>query len=145
MDYKSKGAENAIRLAVILDGNNTIYAMPAADGSPEPDTTPFVSDEVVMEDVLTGFKVDTVHKYTIVMWIEGDDPECVNDIIGGSVRFSMDFDTGESRDVTIVEFIKNLPLFRGAVDEDGMGSKDEKEGLWDDSQNETQTENVEQN
>ncbi len=138
VDYKSKGAENAVRLAVILDGDRTIYAMPAADGGPEPGTVPFASDTLVMESTLSDFKIDEIHKYTIVMWLEGDDPECVNDIIGGSVRFSMDFDTGESREVPLIDFIKNLPLFRGAVKDDALGSKDEKEGLWDDTTAETE-------
>ena len=150
MDYKSKGAENAVRLAVILDGQNIVYAMPAKDGSAEPGTVAFLSDQLVMEDVLEDFKVDDVHKYTVVMWIEGDDPECINDIIGGSVRLSMDFDTGESREVSLVELIKNLPLFRGAVEDDGLGNKDEKEGLWDESNNQaaedtTESVNTEQN
>ena len=150
MDYKSKGAENAVRLAVILDGEKTIYAMPAKNGEAEPDTTPFESDTIVMQNVLKDFKIDAIHKYTIVMWLEGDDPECINDIIGGSVRFSMDFDTGESRDVSLWEFIKNLPLFRGAAEDDGLGSKDNKDGLWADgnkntSQSTEQTENSEQN
>lgn len=151
VDYKSKGAENAIRITLFRDGERTIYAMPAADGSAEPMTVPFVSDTLVMEDVLKDFKVDDVHKYTIVMWIEGDDPECLNDIIGGSVRFSMDFDTGESKEVSIVELIKNLPLFRGAIEDDSLGSKDEKEGLWDEgtenesSQQPAETIDTEQN
>lgn len=148
MDYKSKGAENAIRLALIFDGQRTVYAMPSANGNAEPQTVAFLSDKIVMETVLEDFKVDDVHKYTIVMWVEGDDPECINDIIGGSVRFSMDFDTGESRDVTFVELIKNLPLFRGAIKDDSLGSKDDREGLWDDSNNGAETAesvNTEQN
>lgn len=130
MDYKSKGAEKAVRMAIIKDGENKVYAAPAADGRAEPGTVVFASDKIVMEDVLKDFKIDAVHKYTIVMWIDGDDPECVNDIIGGSVRFSMDFDTGESRDVSLIELIKELPLFRGAIEDDGVGSKDDREGLW---------------
>lgn len=130
MIYKSKGAENAIRIAVIKDGANTVYAMPAASGRPEPDTVPFVSDKIVMEDTLENFKIDDVHKYTIVMWIDGDDPECVNDIIGGSVRFQMDFDTGESREVSFIELIKELPLFRGAIEDDSLGDKDDRAKPW---------------
>ncbi len=26
-----------------------------------------------------------IHKYTVVMWLEGDDPECTNDLIGSSI------------------------------------------------------------
>ncbi len=131
MEYKSKGAENAIRLAIIRDGVRTVYATPAKDGGAEPNTVPFKDDRYVMEEAVENFKVDDVHKYTIVMWIDGDDPECVDDIIGGSVRFSMSFDTGESRDVSLVDFVKNLPLFRGAAEEGGLGDKNDREGLWE--------------
>ncbi len=31
------------------------------------------------------------HKYTVVIWLEGDDPECVNDIIGGHLGLQMNF------------------------------------------------------
>lgn len=151
MIYKSKGAENAIRMAIIRDGENKIYAMPAADGGAEPDTIPFVSDSIVMEDTIEDFKIDTVHKYTIVMWIDGDDPECINDIIGGSVRFQMDFDTGESREVSLIELIKELPLFRGAVEDDSLGDKNDRAEPWKDgegqapeNENEAETENLAQ-
>ncbi len=25
-------------------------------------------------------------KYTVVIWLEGEDPECVNDILGGTIE-----------------------------------------------------------
>ena len=28
-------------------------------------------------------KVGEVHKYTIVMWLEGDDPDCNDELVGG--------------------------------------------------------------
>ena len=30
-----------------------------------------------------------VHKYTIVVWLEGDDPDCTNDLIGKHIGFEM--------------------------------------------------------
>jgi len=30
-----------------------------------------------------------VHKYTVVIWLEGDDPDCTDELIGGHV--GMDF------------------------------------------------------
>ena len=34
-------------------------------------------------------KVGEVHKYTVVVWIEGDDPDCTNDLIGERIGFEM--------------------------------------------------------
>ena len=30
-----------------------------------------------------------VDKYTVVIWLEGNDPECINDIIGGELKMQM--------------------------------------------------------
>lgn len=32
-----------------------------------------------------------VHKYTVVFWLEGDDPDCTNDLIGGHLGVDMQF------------------------------------------------------
>ena len=28
-------------------------------------------------------------RFTIIFWLEGEDPDCVNDILGGKVKFEM--------------------------------------------------------
>ena len=35
------------------------------------------------------FKVGDINKYTIVIWVEGDDPECVDALIGGEIKMHM--------------------------------------------------------
>ena len=35
------------------------------------------------------FKVGDIDKYTIVIWVEGDDPECKNNLIGGEIKMHM--------------------------------------------------------
>jgi hypothetical protein len=32
-----------------------------------------------------------ISKYTIVLWIEGSDPECTDNILGGEFKVHMDF------------------------------------------------------
>lgn len=44
---------------------------------------PFESDSVVAKRTSENVAPGDVHKYTIVMWLEGDDPDCNNDIVGG--------------------------------------------------------------
>ena len=31
-------------------------------------------------------------KYTVVFWLEGDDPDCTNDLIGAHIGMQMDFE-----------------------------------------------------
>ena len=82
---------------LIKNGEETVYAK-AKKGStePEPDTTAFLSDTHVLSNTIEGFKPGDVDKYTVVIWLEGNDPECVDDIRGGVVKMSMNFKAQES-------------------------------------------------
>ena len=51
---------------------------------------PFESDEVITSGFQTEVAPMDVHRYTVVIWMEGDDPECTNDKIGGHVGMQMD-------------------------------------------------------
>ena len=44
-----------------------------------------------MDRKITNFKSGSIDKYTVVIWLEGWDPECVDDIMGGEVKLSMNF------------------------------------------------------
>lgn len=85
-------ADNAVRVMVIKNGEETVYAK-AQKGSnePEPDTVPFLSNTKVLENTTEAFAPGDVDKYTVVIWLEGNDPECVDDIRGGVVKMSMNF------------------------------------------------------
>lgn len=105
----SKGAEKAARVRVWRDGVETTYAAPAADGNPESGCENFESDKVVTSFTEDDFKVGYVHKYTVVIWLDGDDPECVDDIIGGAVEFGMDFDATEDDDSSLfAKFVQDI-------------------------------------
>ena len=52
---------------------------------------PFESDSVVTRGASIRIEPEEAHKFTVVMWLEGEDPECTNDIIGGHVGLEMDF------------------------------------------------------
>lgn len=73
---------------------------------------PFESEDVVVSGTREKFEVMGVHKYTIVIWAEGDDPECVDDIIGGHLGLDMNFTlleehTEEKSDVSIWTELKD--------------------------------------
>lgn len=51
----------------------------------------FVTDKVICTGVRNAIKANEVDKYTVVMWYEGEDPDCTDDIIGGWVEVYMGF------------------------------------------------------
>lgn len=90
IDDVVKNVDEAIRVMVFKNGEKVIYAKNNREtGEPEPDTTPFHKDDVVMLEQVENFKVGDIDKYTVVIWVEGDDPECKNDLIGGEIKMHM--------------------------------------------------------
>ena len=87
-------AEEAIRVTVYRDGVATTYAKVGAEGLPELNTTPFYGD-IVYEETKPLAAGQTI-RYTVVIWLEGNDPECRDDIKGGNVKMSLTFVVGEA-------------------------------------------------
>ena len=85
--------DEAIRIKIYLNGVPNVYAKQKSDGSlqPEPSTIPFGSTSRIIrlnqKDILPG----QIDKFTVVAWIEGEDPDCVNSIMGGSIKMVMKF------------------------------------------------------
>lgn len=52
----------------------------------------FKSESVITSQIVKDVKEDEVHKYTVVIWLEGDDPDCTNDLIGAHIGMQMDFE-----------------------------------------------------
>ena len=87
---KVKNVDDAVRVKVYLNGEPIVYAKRTPDtNEPEPGTTPFISDKLVMSGLREDFHPGDVDKYTVVIWLEGNDPECINDIIGGELKMQM--------------------------------------------------------
>lgn len=95
IDSVTKGVDEAIRVMLFINGEPTVYgkqprnlsnpyAMFAIDEL-------FASNTKVFEKTREGFDVGDVDKYTVVLWLEGWDPECVDDILGGECKISMNF------------------------------------------------------
>lgn len=55
-------------------------------------TVPFASDDVICSGMLKDVKNKQVDKFTVVMWYEGEDPDCTDDIVGGWVEAYMGFE-----------------------------------------------------
>lgn len=109
LDSCAKGAEEAVRVAVWRNGKRVVYAEPAKDGLAEKGCVNFKSEDVVCSYHEENFLVGNVDRYTIVIWMEGDDPECVDSIIGGSVQFSMHIDSDTDDNTSLVwKFVKDI-------------------------------------
>ena len=50
----------------------------------------FENAYTVVKGGQTEVQPEEVHKYTVVMWLEGDDPECTDELIGGHLGVEMD-------------------------------------------------------
>ena len=109
LDYESelrftgiaKNADEALRVMIYKNGEPTVYAQKNRDGSQLEDIVNFEFVEggkelnqenyLLMKDLTEGIKPNDTVKYTIVTWIEGNDPECINDIMGGHVKMQWFF------------------------------------------------------
>ena len=109
LDSCAKGAEEAVRVAVWRNGERTVYAMPSEEGTPEYGCENFVDEKTVCRFTEENFLVGNVDKYTIAIWMEGDDPECVDGIVGGSVEFSMHIDADNDDETNLLwKFVKDI-------------------------------------
>jgi hypothetical protein len=127
IESQTMSVASAIWLLFFEDGKQILYAQPGADNRPEElygfskppfadsayyydkqyyeengkygvITTPFVSNNMVVQGLVENVEPKEVHKYTVVMWVEGNDPDCTNDIFGGYAKFSMDFEKSKDED-----------------------------------------------
>jgi hypothetical protein len=95
-----KDLASGVRILIIDDGIETLYQL--ADIPNEfgeyplypveiEDAEEFISDTIVMRNVIEGFEPDQIKKFTFVMWLEGEDPDTTDDILGGMIRLQMNF------------------------------------------------------
>ena len=83
--------DEAIRVMVYLNGEKTVYAkLNGYTEEPEEGTKAFYSDDTVMLESRQDFAPGDIDKFTIVVWIEGDDPDCTNALLGGEFKMHMD-------------------------------------------------------
>lgn len=100
IDDVIKDVDTAVRVMIYRNGEKTVYAKLNADtNEAEPNTKPFISDLVPVSEKVENFQVGAIDRYTIVLWLEGDDPDCTNNIIGGEIKMHMEINeegsTGE--------------------------------------------------
>ena len=77
-------------------GDYVDYAKPKTGGNGEPETdiygkkqTNFVRDDLIAEGETYNFAPNDIGKVTVVIWLEGDDLDCNDDVLGGQLRVDM--------------------------------------------------------
>lgn len=94
--------EKAARVRLYVNGDYVDYAYARTDGieGPEPGTTAFQTGNTIVKKFIENFKPGDITKYTVVIWLEGPDPDCVDKIIGGEFKIDMRMEvTGGEEDV----------------------------------------------
>jgi hypothetical protein len=103
-----KNIDSAIRIMVICEKDITnkktitsdVYAKVQGQhgeypGEPEPGSKPFIGSKKVVDTNRYDFNIGQIDKYTVVMWLHGEDPDCVDiegrSIRGGLLKVSMKF------------------------------------------------------
>ena len=88
--------DSAIRIRLYHNGEPVTYARTRTDGKgAEPGTTEFFSEQIAVQKLVEDFSPQEIDKFTVVIWIEGDDPDCVDFLIGGKLRVDMSMSVAE--------------------------------------------------
>ena len=91
IDDVIKNVDKAVRVMIFRNGESKVYARPnERTGDAENGTTKFYSDMEVCLEQVEYFKPSQIDKFTIVVFIEGDDPDCIDALIGGELKMHMD-------------------------------------------------------
>ena len=84
--------DEAIRIMIIQNGRKVVYAKKSrVTKQPEEGTKAFKSKSIAVLEQRKNFTSRKKDRYTVVVWIEGDDPECNNALLGGEIKMHMDF------------------------------------------------------
>jgi len=90
IDDVIKNVDDAIRVMVIRNKERIVYAkVNELTKEEEPGTTKFYNSSVAVLEQRKGIERKEIDKYTIVIWIEGNDPDCLDNLIGGEIKLSM--------------------------------------------------------
>ena len=93
IDDVIRDVDEAIRIRVYKNDQFVTYAKPQNNGAAERDTVAFEEDNYVALDHVENFSPGDIIKYTIVIWLEGSDPDCTDNLLGGEIKLHMQFNS----------------------------------------------------
>lgn len=107
IDDVIKNVDEAVRIRIYKNGEYVTYAKIGANGKPEKETTPFVNPELVTFAHRERFGPGDIDKYTVVMWLEGSDLDCTDNLLGGEIKVHMEFNS-EFKEIDASKFDRKL-------------------------------------
>ena len=91
IDDVIKNVDEAARVMIYKNGEKTVYAKTnSLTNEAEKDTKPFFSKDKAVVEQRKRFAPGDIDNYTIVIWLEGDDPDCTDNILGGEIKMHME-------------------------------------------------------
>ena len=91
IDDVIKNVDEAVRVMIFLNDEKSVYAkINSFTGKEEDGTKAFFSDKEAVLENRSGFSPGDIDKFTVVIWLEGDDPDCVDSILGGEIKMHME-------------------------------------------------------
>ncbi len=85
-----RNVDDAVRIMIFRNGEKTVYAKKnALTKKEEPGTVSFYDEKTPVLEQRKDIKPGEMDKYTIVMWLEGDDPDCLDNLIGGELKVNI--------------------------------------------------------
>ena len=90
LDDVIKRVDEALRVTIFLNGEKKVYAkVNSTTKEPEENTIPFSDAKEIIVEPRENFNSGEIDKITVVIWIDGNDPECLDDLIGGEIKMHM--------------------------------------------------------
>lgn len=91
IDDVIKNVDEAIRIMVVVNDEVKVYAKAnPLTGNAEKGTELFYKKEMPVLEKRDNFRPGDIDKVTVFIWLEGDDPECVDNILGGEIKMHME-------------------------------------------------------
>lgn len=108
----TNGVEKGVRVRLYTDDKNSEsgrscvdYARTRTDGSgPEEGTEAFMGETTIVRKQVSGFRPNEYSKFTIVIWLEGNDDDTTDDIIGGQFKIDMKINIIGDEEGTPIDF-----------------------------------------
>lgn len=93
IDDVVRNVDEAVRIKIYRNGEPVTYAKIGTNGRPEDNTVAFTDDNLVVRNHVENFGPGAMDRYTIMLWVEGTDPECTDNILGGEFKVHMLFNS----------------------------------------------------
>ena len=91
IDDVIKNVDEAIRIKIVRNDEEVVYAKEnPITHEAEKGTTKFYRNDMPVLEKRDNFKPGDIDKITIFIWLEGDDPECVDNLLGGEIKIHME-------------------------------------------------------